>query len=82
MLASYEFHGTHPGWHVHAGCGDTSVIPIGRYMGPWKLRIPRDWKESRQTDWNVDTQEAAMAKASEVFGIPISSLGNLQLKLV
>jgi len=69
MLASYEFHGTHPGWHVHAGCGDVYSIPVGRFMGPWKRRIPRDPKAVRRKTWNV-TKANALQTACAAFGIP------------
>ena len=71
MLASYEFHGTHPGWHVHAGCGDTGLIPIGRYKGPWKHRIPAANSYCRSTEWGIENKLDAVAKAAAVFGLPL-----------
>lgn len=84
MLASYEFHSTHPGWHLHAGCGDISLIPVGRYKGPWRRNIPRDWRTCRRTDWDVATREAALVKACEVFGVPMPLLSpeDRQMQLV
>ena len=35
VLASYEFHGTHPGWHLHGSCGDIEIIPQGSMRGEW-----------------------------------------------
>src|SRR6266851_5199311 len=29
VIASYDFHGTHPGWHLTAACGDIDAIPFG-----------------------------------------------------
>ncbi|MDY0065373.1 MAG: hypothetical protein RBS02_03270 [Steroidobacteraceae bacterium] len=70
MLVSYEYHATHGGWHVHAGCGDIDLIPVGRYKGPWKRSIPKNWADCRQTEWGVATKEAAISKACKAFGIP------------
>jgi hypothetical protein len=72
MLASYEFHSTHGGWHVHAGCGDISAIPVGRYMGPWKRKLPKDWKACRQLDFGITSNDDALDKACEQFGIKIA----------
>ena len=29
VLASYEFHGTHPGWHLLATCDEIATVPSG-----------------------------------------------------
>ncbi len=34
VIAAYEFHGTHPGWHVSAACGDLTDVPAGVLVGP------------------------------------------------
>jgi hypothetical protein len=68
MLASYEFHGTHPGWHVHSGCEEVSVIPVGRFKGPWKRRIPSASKRHRKTDFGI-TRTNALVVALQAFGL-------------
>jgi hypothetical protein len=68
VLATYEFHGTHPGWHVHSACGDISNVPIGRYTGEWKTRIPRGRGLHRRQDFNV-TRENALSIACAFFGL-------------
>ncbi|MGH6889655.1 MAG: hypothetical protein ACREHF_10735 [Rhizomicrobium sp.] len=46
LLARYEFHGTHPGWHCHAPCADLfsgrcRCVPHTRLFSPsWRERIP------------------------------------------
>ena len=84
MLCSYEFHATHPGWHVHAGCGDTALIPVGRYKGPWKRRIPRDPNTCRDTALGVLNLEEALARACALYGIPVppSDPANAQMPLL
>jgi len=44
VLASYSYHGTHPGWHMHVGCGDTNSLPVGVLRHPWFRRIPKAGK--------------------------------------
>lgn len=70
MIASYEFHASHGGWHVHSGCGQLEDIPVGRYKGPWKRDIPSEWEKCRRTDWGIGSDDSALAKACEAFGIP------------
>lgn len=72
MLVSYEYHATHGGWHVHAGCGDIELIPVGRYKGPWKRNIPQDWHTCRQLSWNVTTKDKALERACLEFGIQLT----------
>jgi hypothetical protein len=72
MLASYEFHSSHGGWHVHAGCGDISAIPVGRYMGPWKRNIPKDWKTCCQMDFGIKSDDDALDKACSQFRIKLA----------
>ena len=72
MLVSYEYHASHGGWHVHAGCGDIDLIPAGRYKGPWRRNIPKDWVTCRQLDWDVSTRDKALEKACLQFGIKMT----------
>src|SRR3546814_13774424 len=40
-IAQYEFHGTHPGWHVHASCeDDVEGLPQGVMRHPGQRRLP------------------------------------------
>lgn len=73
MLLSYEYHASHGGWHVHAGCGDMDLIPIGRYKGDWKQMIPAAWQACRRTNWDVSNKSSALQRACEAFGIPLPS---------
>lgn len=41
MLARWEFHGTHPGWHVHTVCDDVDKLPVGIVKPAGTRRIPR-----------------------------------------
>jgi hypothetical protein len=69
VLASYEFHGTHAGWHVHAICGDVADIGIGFQRHPGQRRIPN--AKSRHNDTVFDLDEAAaLDRAVARFRLP------------
>lgn len=72
MLVSYEYHASHGGWHIHAGCGDMDLIPVGRYKGSWKRNIPKDWTTCRQLNWDVSTKDKALERACLQFGIKMT----------
>jgi hypothetical protein len=65
MMASLEFHGTHPGWHMQGGCGDMELIPVGRYMGPWRKRIT-----GRHMEWGITGHADALQRACDRFNVP------------
>ncbi len=66
VLASYEFHGTHPGWHVTAACGPIEDIPSGIRVGPWQRRIPEARTKHRRITFGV-TKENAVEVAGKFF---------------
>jgi len=67
VLASYEFHGTHPGWHVLATCDDIATVPQGMMIGPWQRRMPRARMRHRRSEFSVPDDEAAIALAAGFF---------------
>lgn len=40
ILARWEFHATHGGWHVHSVCGDTDSLSVGIVKPSGTKRIP------------------------------------------
>ncbi|WP_157572702.1 hypothetical protein [Nevskia soli] len=72
LVARYEFHGTHPGWHLHAHC-QTDTAPIGRTLVDG-LRIPKSGK-CRRTDFSVTSDDKALYIAAEAFGLPKGDTG-------
>lgn len=40
VLARWEFHATHGGWHVHSVCGDTDGLSVGIVKPSGTKRIP------------------------------------------
>lgn len=69
VLASFEYHGTHPGWHVLAACGTIAEVPPGVMIGPWQRRIPRARARHRQTGFGVSDDHTALEAASRFFGL-------------
>ena len=66
VLSRYEFHGTHPGWHVHAACKNVSNIVSGRLLSQIHLRIPKQGKFHRHDKFDV-TEDSAADKAITKF---------------
>jgi hypothetical protein len=53
VIASYEFHGTHPGWHLLATCGDIMTVPEGVMIGPWQRRLPKAKATHRSVSFGI-----------------------------
>jgi len=69
VIASYEFHGTHPGWHVTAACGDILQIPSGVLIGPWQRRMPkaRSYQRGARVTFGVENDDHALEAAAGFF---------------
>ncbi|MEJ2121430.1 MAG: hypothetical protein P8Z76_12115 [Alphaproteobacteria bacterium] len=67
VVASYEFHGTHPGWHVQAACGDIDSIPAGMMRGPWQSRFPKARRFHRRDHFGIKDDSGALDPAAEFF---------------
>lgn len=67
VIASYEFHGTHPGWHLQATCGDVESVPRGMMRGPWQNRFPRARRFHRRVDFSISTEQKALGLAAQFF---------------
>ena len=53
VLCSYEFHGTHAGWHCHLTCESDATVPAGVLRGPWVRRFPGGGKFHRHREFHV-----------------------------
>jgi hypothetical protein len=69
FVSSYEFHGTHPGWHAHLSCDLLENVPTGIRVGPWQYRMPNARRPHRRVMFNV-TERTATEKAGRFFGLP------------
>jgi hypothetical protein len=67
VLASYEFHGTHPGWHLLATCDDITKVLPGVMIGPWQRRIPRARSRHRAVEFRVKDDDTALDIAARFF---------------
>ena len=67
VIASYEFHGTHPGWHLQATCGDVETVPRGMMRGPWQSRYPRARRFHRRIDFTISDEQKALDCAATFF---------------
>jgi hypothetical protein len=70
LISTYEFHGTHPGWHSLMTHKPLDQVPGGIRKGPWQSRVPsaRNWHRRRA--FGVAEQTAADI-ACEFFGLPV-----------
>jgi hypothetical protein len=60
LVLRLEFHGTHPGWHVHSVCDDDlDKIPSGVRTGPWWNRFPTPKGRHRKLEFGV-TEDSAV----------------------
>jgi hypothetical protein len=67
VLASYEFHGTHPGWHLLATCDHIASVPQGVMIGPWQRRMPRARSFHRQVEFRIKDDDTALDLAARFF---------------
>lgn len=75
LVARFEYHGTHPGWHLHADCeGGKEVFGLSS-VGH---RLPRVGQHHRNAVFGVESDEKAFFAAAEKFGL-ISATGLGQL---
>ena len=63
VLARYDYHATHPGWHMHAVCDSDSQTP-GRTGGPFR-RLGS--KLQRRAQFDITDDDSAYAKVTEAF---------------
>lgn len=74
VLARWEFHASHGGWHVHSVCGDTDGLSPGIVKPAGTKRIPDKASYHRHTKMlndGCDMEDAiATAIACSLVGIP------------
>ena len=67
VLAQYQFHGTHPGWHVLATCEDVETAPSGVMRYPGQRRLPPARQFHRRVEFGIASDDHAVTKAAEFF---------------
>lgn len=68
-IASYEFHGTHDGWHIHANCDSFDRLKPGIKVSGREIRLPKAKARHRRSSFDVNDNNA-LDKAREIFGLP------------
>lgn len=69
MLASYEFHGSHRGWHLHANCDSIDEISLGFRKSGREVRLPRARAFHRRAEFGVKNEGNALEVATNIFNI-------------
>jgi hypothetical protein len=77
LLARYEFHGSHPGWHCHAPCDDIGPGDAGALRTRDLLRFPRGGGFHRCTDFGTTSEEHALARAFNFYRVDVPSDGGM-----
>lgn len=65
LIAKYEYHATHPGWHIHA-CPEVADAVPGRSKGHF-TRIPGPSSYHRNIDFGISTETEADNKVIKKF---------------
>lgn len=72
IVASLEFHGTHPGWHLHYAKDQIDRVPAGIRRGPWNARFNcHSHLDFGAVDSDFDKR--AVTIVCDVFGIRSAS---------
>jgi len=73
VIARYEFHGSHDGWHVHSYCGDFDKVPTGIVKPVGTIRIPPEGAFHRHCEMlnsgSSMNDHTAAAIAADIFGL-------------
>jgi hypothetical protein len=67
VVSSLEFNGTHPGWHLHGGCGDVDALPLGSMRGGSRRRLPQPRATHRRHDFEITSEGAALDVAARFY---------------
>ena len=65
IIARFEYHGTHPGWHCHLPCCDVAEIEPAQPLHRQFVRLPK--AESRHRRMVFDLTEASALAAAFRF---------------
>lgn len=68
LLAKYEYHATHGGWHLHSCCETDNAI-AGRTSGHFKRLPLSNFTSAKNIEFGVDTETDADKMAIRAFGI-------------
>lgn len=68
VIARFEYHGDHPGFHCHSTCADHSEIPVGEQDPYLFKRAPGASNRHRRED-PVRTESEAIERAFTFFGV-------------
>jgi hypothetical protein len=68
IVATYEYHADHPGWHVHSSCGDAASIPVSTSRPYGAVRIPAVRARHRRLEYDV-TESTALAISYRAFSV-------------
>lgn len=68
IIARYEFHGTHPGWHCHCACCDVADIEPAQPLHRQFIRLPKAESRHRRNEFDI-TEGSALAQAFRFYRV-------------
>jgi len=77
LLARYEFHGSHPGWHCHAPCDDVGTNDLGALRTRGCRRFPLSGRFHRSLEFDTTSEERALTRSFLFYRIDTESGGLL-----
>ena len=77
LLARYEFHGHHPGWHCHAPCGDVEAGDAGALRTRDCRRLPGGMGFHKEQEFDTTSVERALARSFNFFRVRGEDAGPL-----
>jgi hypothetical protein len=69
VIARYEYHSTHPGWHIHSCCDTEHAIQGVFNKKALNTRLPGGYSKHRNAEFGITTSIDAELKANKMFGI-------------
>lgn len=68
IVARFEYHGTHPGWHCHSACCDIAEIAPAQPMHRQFIRVPKAESVHRKMTFDL-TEATALVAAFRFYRI-------------
>lgn len=76
VVARFEFHGDHPGWHCHSYCGALADISVGYVKSLGVVRLPKARAFHRREVYEL-TEQTALERAYTFYNIESGHAGSL-----
>jgi hypothetical protein len=69
LLARFEFHGSHPGWHCHAPCDELERGDFGALRTRAVLRFPNGTRFHRDKEFGITSEGYALSRSFSFYRV-------------